>query len=359
VKTLLVALALFACKNPAARKVSPPTTQEAEAFAKDFAGKLSPCDTAAIDRLSDVDLMLSRAVAGRSRLDMKEFKRGMGSLGTMLCRQFSADVNITYLRVQQQDGAPRPLIRLVSDKGVNYFQLELDKHAGQIKLADLYIFVSGEKLSETLGSLIDAMSNSNTGAASKLIEVRQRMRDGKWQEAHAEITTLPRELRDSKQVRLLEVLIAAELSDDVYVKTMNTYAKMFPNDPSLSLVMIDNAILRKQYDAALKYMTELDTRVGGDPYLDVLRAGTLSSAGRTDEALAAAKRATEREATLQPTWWQLLTIQCANQRYADALPTLEALRDKFQVDVSADNLNNDERFVGLVASPEYKAWAKP
>jgi len=357
-----LAIAAGGCKksNPQARTVTPPTAEEADAFAKDFAAKLVPCDGASIDQLVDMDLMVSRALAGREGFDKAGFMRGLGSLGKIMCTQLQhLTVRVKYLRTQQYGGAPRPLIRLLSEAGLNYYELELDKQGTKTRLADIYIMLAGEKLSETLGSLVDTAQRSGIGEASKIKLVRQHMQAGRWQEAHALLLTLPSQMRAAKAIKLIEIQITGELGDELYLKSLNEYTKAFPGDPSLALVSIDRALLRKEYDTALAYLADLDKRIGGDPYLDVLRAGTLASAGKLDEAITAAKRATEREPTLEDAWWQLLTQQAASKRYAEAIPTLEMLRDKFGAVITPESLAADERFGGLAASPEYIAWSKP
>jgi hypothetical protein len=352
-------IALCSCKKaPRARAVQPPTVAEAETFGKEFAAKLAPCDAAAVDRMIDVDVLGSRAVAGQTAEFETGFKRGLGSLGGKLCEQLTAqDAKVTYLRTQQEAGVPRPLLRLISDAGVNYYQLELDKQRGTVRLADFYVFMSGENISATFASLIDSVGTASAAStAPKLKQIRQHMQAHRWEDAHAILTALPAKLRASKGIKLIEVQVTSELGDEAYLAALNDYTRAFPNDPSLALVSIDRALLREEYDTALKYMNDLDTRVGGDAYVDVLRSGTFELAGKSAEALAAAKRATEREPTLEDGWWQLLTLQASRKLYKDATASLEVLRDKFAAEVTTDTLVGDERFVELVESPEYAAW---
>ena len=70
------------------------------------------------------------------------------------------------------------------------------------------------------------------------------------------------------------------------------------------------------------------------------------------------KRATQREPTLEEAWRQLLRQQAASKRYADAVPTLDRLHDKFGAKITPEALAADERYRGLAASPEYAAWRK-
>ena len=361
---VVLCVGLLACKRtqPEARAVVPPTKQEAEAFGREFVKHIAPCNATEIDARIDRDLLVGRALAKRvvSKREAEAFKRGLGGIGTILCRQLDTQQNVaaSYLRSQQIDGAPRPLVRLLQDGALNYYELELDKRAGKVLVADLSMYTAGERMSDLLGTMLDLVAESRGELkAAEMKRVTEHANAGEWQQAYDGFKKLPEAFRKSKPLRLFEIQITAELGDEHYLAAMEDYAKAFPGDPSLSLVQIDRAVLRKQYDDLLRYVDDLDRRVGGDPYLDVLRADAYRGQGKAAEALDTAARAAKLAPDLVAAWWSLLTQQAASERYADAIPTLEILRDRFQQDVSADAIGIDERFGGLVASSEYKAWA--
>lgn len=360
---LVAVIALISCKkeNPPAPAPTPPTVQEAETFAKQFAGHMSPCNPVEVDRMIDADVLVTRTVANRqiSSAQVSQFRREIrGQMGTMLCAQVGKD-KYTYLRTQMIDGTPRPLFRVHGEVGVNYVQLELDKTTGQIRVADLYIYMTGEKMSETFGNLVDTLLGSSSvgTTALKIQRVKSLMGSKDFAGAHGELLSLPAEIRRSKPIMLMEVQITSDLNDDAqYLKAIDAYAKAFPNDPSLDLVQVDSAIIRKKFDEAIAIVDRLDKRLGGDPYLDVIRAGTYAENGKQAEALAAAKKATTAEPTLETAWWQLLTLQSSNKHFRGAITSIETLRDKFSAVTDDDALRADARFTDLVASKEYAAW---
>src|SRR5665647_147712 len=187
----LVVSFVVACKPreaPPAPVSKPPTPQESEQFAKSFASHMVPCQAGALDRDIDLDLLVDRAVAGRSisPADVRGFKRGLGSVGTMLCSQLTPDTTYTYLRTQTIDGTPRPLFRMLGDEGVNYHSLELDKQAGGVRAADLYIYMSGEQLSSTFGGLFDVAlhSGATSEMSSKITQIKTLMQGKQLDEAH-------------------------------------------------------------------------------------------------------------------------------------------------------------------------------
>jgi tetratricopeptide (TPR) repeat protein len=365
VVSLVAPFVLPSCKqeNPPAPAPKPPTLQEAEQFGKAFAAHMVPCKAEALDRDIDLDLLVDRAVAGRSisPADVRGLKRGMGSVGTMLCSQVTPDTTYTFLRTQTIDGTPRPLFRMLGDEGVNYHSLELDKQGTQLRAADLYVYMSGEQLSSTFGGLFDLALHSGAAfeLSSKVTEMKTLMQNKQLDQASDILQSLPSELRNSKPILLLGVQIASGMNNDPkYVAAIDAYAKAFPNDPSLDLVMVDGAFLRKKYDEALTLIERLDKRLGGDPYLESLRASALAEAGKYPEAIAHAKQATQLEPTLRQAWWALLTQQAAGKDYGGAVGTIEVLRDRFGGAVDDETLRSDARFGDLVVSKEYLAWRK-
>lgn len=359
----LLAVASLSCKEKVAPpKVSPPTVAEAEALAKRLEASISPCKRTEIDSAMDYDKLLARTLRGHRLGDHErdQIRREMtNAIGGMLCTQLDSS-DYTYLRTQMIDGVPRPLLRVVDASGAfNYHQLELDKQGGDVRAVDIYFFASGENMSETFRALTETLvGTGSTAASNSLRRIRQLMDTGDHAEARALLQKLPAAVRGTKAAMLLDVKITGEsIESPEYLAAIDAYAKAFPNDPSLDLVVLDGLFLRKKYDEALAVLDKIDQRVGGDPYLDTMRAGIHGEAGRHPEALAAAKRATEREPTLEAGWWQLLTQQSAAKEHGAALATLEVLRDKFSAVVDHDSLAGDERYVGLAASDEFAAWS--
>lgn len=366
-KRLVLALAVVAlvgckkAKQPAPKAAIAPTLAEADEFGKQIAAALAPCDTAKLDQMIDTDFILSRAIAGRPIGDeeLRGIKRGLGTMGARLCRELAGQEGqkVVFLRSQMIGGSPRPLLRLTSGAGVNYYQFELDKQPSGIRAADILVYLSGETLSESMSTAFDALAKSGIGKATltAIKTTRENMRDGKWTEARAQFETLPASLRKTKPLRLLELQIVGEIDNAEYLKVLDAYSRDFPNDPSLALVRIDQVILKKQWTELLAMLDQLDKLLGGDPYLDQMRVDAYINLGKHDEAIAAAQHATKAEPTAESAWWLLFASQVEAKKYADAITTLEMLRDTFGY-VTWDGLAQDEQYATFVASPEFQAW---
>lgn len=196
---------------------------------------------------------------------------------------------------------------------------------------------------------------SELSAAMK--RIRTLIDDQHPREALDAVRTLPPRVRASKILMTIEVQLTKSLDDDAaYLQAIERYAAAFPNDSSLDFVRLDSDLSHKRYDAYLAAVDRIDRRVGGDPYLEILRSEAYLASNRPAEAIAHARTATEREPTLQAAWWALVTAQAAGKDFAAAVATLEVLRAKFGARLDPASLSADARFQELVASPDYLAW---
>lgn len=356
-------VALVGCKKqkqPAPKAALAPSLAEADAFGNEIAASMSPCDPAKLDQMIDTDFILSRAVAGRAIGDeeLRGIKSGLGTMGQRLCRELGqAEHKVVFLRSQMIGGTPRPLLRLTSDLGVNYYQFELDKQPGGIRAADILVYLSGETLSESMSTAFDALLKSGVGRATltAIKTTREHMRDRKWTEARAQFETLPTSLRKTKPLRLLELQIVGEIDNAAYLKALDAYAKDFPNDASLALVRIDQVILKEQWAELLTVLDQLDKLLGGDPYLDQMRVDAYIQLGKYPDAIAAAQRATKADPTDESGWWLLLAAQTGAKDFAAAITTIEALRDNIGY-ASWHTWTPTEQYKPLAESAEFKAW---
>jgi tetratricopeptide (TPR) repeat protein len=356
------ALASSACKREVEPpKVTPPTTEEADAFAKHFATVIGSCDESKLEPIVDYDTFGARAVSGyrlsQRELDVvrKELRRALVST---LCDQLAGS-DYKHLRTQTVNGTPRPLFRLVDQEAAfNYHVLELGKSGGKVRLVDMYLYTTGEDMTATLRDLIDRLKD-HSGMSTKLTinRINQLRQDGKPAEARELLTQLPADVRKTKGVMLMDVMLA-DVDDPAYLEAIDKYSRAFPNDPSLDVVRLDALFLRKKYGEAHAIIDRIDKRVGGDAYLDTIRAGLHGEAGEHPQALAAAKRATEREPMLESAWWQLLTQQTGAKQYVEATATLDVLVEKFDAEFDEEMLAADERYTAFSQSQEFLAWLK-
>ncbi|MCE9578139.1 MAG: tetratricopeptide repeat protein [Deltaproteobacteria bacterium] len=371
---LVAAVILTACSRgvPAPDPVVVPTRAQADAFATKFAAAMSAC-APELTNMFDIDQLARRALDGRGL--PADAARGVvagmkdsGSLLGVLCKQFPPGTHYTLLRVREVGGAPRPLYRVTlgGDGGTNYHEVELSvsPEDHQVRGIDMYIYSSGEKLSVSLGDMISqAMAASDRGndigaTGVAMGRMREKFTRGDWAGARAELAGMPAELRKTKAMRLVAVQIAMNLDEAGYAAEIAGYQRDFPDDPSLDLVSIDGYFMKKDFAALRTALARLDQRVGGDPYLDVLRANADFLDGKPDAAIADARSATSREPTMPEGWINLARFEAALGHTTEAIAALDhlpglgqALDDQFFIDSPG--------LAPIRETDEFKAHHKP
>ncbi len=189
----------------------------------------------------------------------------------------------------------------------------------------------------------------------KVKQMSEAVLDGRPRDALAIFDGLPDSLKHDKVVLLVRLRTVQALDDDeACTKAIAEMHALFPDDPNTDLLSIDYYFLKKMTKEALEAIDRLDKSVGGDPYLDVLRANTHFQSGDLATAREDAERAVKREATLIEGYWTLVTISLSEERYDDTAALLDTLRDRFHV--TFQDLSKMPAYKGFVASPQYRAW---
>lgn len=107
----------------------------------------------------DWDALLDRIAQG---VEFPEVEKATFRSDYVHSRRYCSDIlasvgpdgSFRLVRVHQKDGATRGLFRLLGNRGVvNYHDLVLERRpSGSVRVVDVYVFASGELLSETLRS---------------------------------------------------------------------------------------------------------------------------------------------------------------------------------------------------------------
>ena len=112
-----------------------------------------------------------------------------------------------------------------------------------------------------------------------------------------------------------------------------------------------------EYDRALAAVDRLEKAVGGDPYLDVIRAGIHLAQGDAGAARRLARQAVDGDGTLPDGYWALVNVSLADKRFDETARLLDLLREQFQLEFG--DLTQIPEYAEFVQSPEYRQWAQP
>ena len=275
------------------------TEAEAGQFTNTMIQAIRSNNPTAVANGIDLDALVSLSVKdlGISDANLRGFTAGMKnslSQSTGLTAQLAASVanggSCDLLRYVDVEGHKRARVRLVhaNFSGVNYIDFVLGRNAaGQIIAQDMYIFYSGELLSQTVRrAAVQLAAHDNRSILEKLKgsepeflkhtddiqHIAQALQSGDTAGAAQIYNSLPESLKQDKSLQLIHIRIAEKQSETQYSQALSDFRAAFPNDPASDLLAIDFYVLRKEYDKSLQAIDNLDRAVGGDPYLDTMRA---------------------------------------------------------------------------------------
>lgn len=372
---LVVCLLVLGCSRPAPEvEVDPVTTEQATAFAAELAKAAQPCDEAKLRALIDDKAMLARFQKGGTSMPTAfaadQLERDHVGAKVLCAWQAKAE-DYKLLRIRTVDGQPRPLFRRIMKdartglRAVGYDELMLGttRSDHKVRIIDVYSFIQGQWLTESLRGLTDATIEAGTEDAQAIAEKLQKARTlqqaGQAKEALELVDSVPPKVRKSRATQMMRVSLASAISQEAYKAALDEVAQTFPNDPSVAMLEVDGAFLRADYDAALRDIELVDRSLGGDPWQNALRAEALLHRNKPgDLALAAqaAKKATDAEPTLAKGWWAMLDVQLVKQDWPGSLATMDELARRFGAQFEDAVLRKSAAYTGLVATPEYAAW---
>ena len=240
---------------------------------------------------------------------------------------------------------------------------------GRLVAEDIHLACNGELASETLRRpQLKCAAEQGQGppghppSASriwvphipKLNAMLKACIDRKYSAAVAIYRSLPAEIRTDKSIFLRYLWAAEAVGDTEFLLALDGFRRQFPNDPALEFQNIDYFRLMRNFDEALRSIDKAEKSIGGDPYLNALRAKLMVKAWRFKEARAAADKAIEQEPGLTHGYWGRIDVALAEANHADTLLYLKKLVENTGHVVS--DLRKHQEYQVFVKSPEYREW---
>jgi hypothetical protein len=360
-----------ACGSPAPKlDVGPVSEADARTFTTKLLAAATPaCDATKVESLIDEAALAARVFA-RGKSD--ELARGAaartieqrGSGGKILCAWLGSDPDATFTLLRVLDGSPivRKLAASHGNASVTYFRLALGttKRDGVVRLDDAYAFSAGMSISESLGETIDAAIGAGLSGARDFGKAAERARalraEKKPLEAMAVLDGMPAEMRELRSIRMLRISTARDISPDRYRDELAALMKKYPDDPSLALLAVDEAGMRKDRAAQLAAIDIIDRQIGGDGFQEAIRSTVYFREGDVAAARTHADAAVRAEPGLARAQQSLLDAQAAQGDFRGAVATLGELAT-LHAPIAATTIAASPSYAAFAASPEFKAWA--
>lgn len=296
-------------------------------------------------------------------------------LGKIIMANFTSGFgSYDVVRVYFDGDDPHAIFRLTDGEIFDYHDLLLRKFNGVYKIIDIYSYVAGEYATETFQRLYltiasDLFSKARTadlpdinmGEMLKVGSIKLLADQGLYQDAAEQIKNLNPETRKEKMVRLIELLIMANLGDKQYLKALSEYHESFPNDPSLYMTSVDYLILLGEFKAAQDAINKLDKMLGGDSFLNLMRGNAYFEQGDFKNATEKFKSVTDNHPMLVQGWDGLASSYVGLKRYSEAVTALNGILDNLlmiDAETLAETIEEDSFYDSFIKSMEYKNWKK-
>ena len=373
-------LSLVACALLLAAQLNAGQSAISDAEATQLAEKLETAanegDVRTFDRNFDFEALLDTATAGTEvpAAEKNAFRTGVKqnlSMGKIVCGSVEQGGAFKLLRVRDRKGEKVLLFRLTAGGGVNYHEMKVRKSGTRLCAVDAYIYLAGEWLSQTLRrSYLPLVAHENRGLLDKLMSneseymknlpqlsaMGEALRNGQKAKGLKIYYQLPAALQQDKNVLIQRIALASQHDEKEYSLAAADFEKFHAGDPALHLILIDAHFFAKRFDKAQKSIDQVDAAVGGDPYLNVLRANLYCVAGDTAAAKVAIIKAETAEPKMSQAFLTHLLITVKDKDYAQSVKLLNKLENELGVELA--DLRTVPDYADFVKATEYAAWMK-
>lgn len=228
-----------------------------------------------------------------------------------------------HIKTYEKTGVKHVLFRLYTGTGINYHDMELIKVKNEIKVSDIYVYLSGQNISTSLADLMNTTLESKKSSAYRLGMIAAYVKKGNYSDAMAMFKKLDKKLKNTKTAQIIYLQILSSTNENKkYLKAMEEYKKNYPNDPSLPLMLVDYHILRNEYDKALDNLNKLDATIDKDPFLDYIRGNIYSAMNDNTSAMVCFERLYNYMPDLKEGHLGLILLYLQKEMYDNAKPLI-------------------------------------
>ncbi len=141
--------------------------------------------------------------------------------------------------------------------------------------------------------------------------------------------SLPDSIKYDRYVLGARIGPNSNLSHEEWLSAAGDLHARYAGLPGISLLMINYFIEMRQYDSAMAAINTVDSIVGGDPYLDVVRAMTMCQSGNISSARKRADRMIANDSTRPLPYLVRIRASILDYEFAEAAEEIEKFEDRF------------------------------
>jgi hypothetical protein len=254
------------------------------------------------------------------------------------------------------------IFRMEGDGGINYFEFMLIEENNAVKIADYYIYITGQYFTETAAILYKNFEGQTNAAeistqAGMMKKIQTLILQKKFKEALVLYKKFPEDLKKLKVMKAIKMTIAMNLDEKLYVETIEDLMKHYGDTDRgyIMLVQVDFWFLKENYKKVLECINGLDKYLKGDPFLEIFRMNSYFLMEDFEGTLKAA----ENYAKVFEAGSDVYTIPFTlGIKMKDHKRAVKGLKFMYSGDFYIEDLEKDPDYKEFVASDEYKKFKK-
>lgn len=344
---------------------------------------LAAGDAEALNQHIKMDKLLDKSLHGlavtkKMEQELKSEFNKQFNFGAEIIQGMGEDGHYMAMNYDTSSDTIRALFRLAGmNIGVNYHQFDII-YDRDFEIIDVYIYLSGEYLSDTFRILIEPMllnTDSFTdylksmgeqifgekrryiNELPKLAEMKQARIAGDFQKAHEIYLSMASSVQKMKAVQLLHIICISNISNDLMVEYVEKFRDSYPDDPSLDLLLIDYFLVKQDYKSSLAALHRLSQNVGEDDgYLHYMMGNIYYAQKEFGLCEQYQKMAIELEPWLAEPHYQLIELYLENRNFSGVVAMMVSLEENAGMAFSDDAMQANELFSEFLKSDAYKQW---
>lgn len=260
------------------------------------------------------------------------------------------------------------LFRSFSNDGLNYYEFYISSKNSKPVINDVYVFLSGELLSEKLKQNYYLnfqkylpelarlyLSDETISITNALSNIEALVDKKKFAKATKVWLKIPADKQTNRTVLLSGIKVASYQSASTYATLTTKFQRNFPGDPGYYLAAINALYKQDYYLQSLACIDSLDHIVGVDPLLDYIRAEIYSQMGNEKETIGAYEQLIETMPLFEAGYLGLFDLYVSKEKFGNALELLDKMTvelDYYKEDFQ-DFLKN---YPSLISTQMYTQW---
>jgi hypothetical protein len=328
---LLIILFVTACSQ----QEKPVTKEEAAKIAAALQDAVANRNSGFLNSLISPELMekriieqsdnkLSRSIVSQTLTSYKS-----GDFGRQIVKNLGKTGTYELVKQYEKNNHQHLIFRMY-DEQLNYHDFELVKINDQVKIADIFVYVTGENLSTSYAqTLLSMKDDEGTSAvdkkdANKMQLMRSYIQGNEFEKANKIYKSLPAVLKKQKIYKIIYTQIASGLGTDEYLASLNNFQQEYPEATNMYLLMMDAYFLQKDYAGTLRCVNGLDSLINKDPFLDYYRSLIYKESKDTANQLVCLERLHESLPAFGPGTLELINRYAEDKQWEKAVPLTKA-----------------------------------